>query len=134
MKAKTMSVFLFAVLMGGATQAHPIQPSSPSPMVTVKSNANNAFGMFMAHRKGKGVSLSWTVALPGEVAAYGIQRSYDGEFFDTIDEMPGGNSARFRFNDMDVFPGVIYYRVVAYNKDGSTTESPVESVRIVSRN
>ncbi|MCU0382175.1 MAG: hypothetical protein MUE58_13390 [Chitinophagaceae bacterium] len=133
MKAKTMSVFLFALLVGGTIQAHPVQPSSPSPLVTLKNRANNAFGMFMAHRQGKGVSLSWTVAMPSEVAYYGIQRSYDGEFFETIYDMPGNSSSRCRYSDKDVYPGVIHYRIVAFNNDGSIIESAVESVRIVSR-
>ena len=128
-----MSVFLFAVLFGGAVQASPGIPSSPSPVVSVKNRANNTFGTFMAHRQGRGVSLSWTVAFPADVAYYGVQRSYDGEFFETIYDCPGSSISRNRYNDNAVYPGVIYYKIVAFNNDGSIIESNTQSVRIVSR-
>jgi hypothetical protein len=131
MKAKTMSLVLFVMLIGSASSADPVQPSSA--IGTSKNRANNAFGMFMAHRQGKGISLNWTVAMPGEVAYYGIQRSYDGDYFDNIGEVMGGSSSRCKYNDSDVFPGVIYYRIIAFNQDGTIMESPVETVRIVSR-
>ena len=61
--------------------------------------------MFLVHRQGKDVAMMWTVANPGQVARYEILRSYDGEFFDIIKEMPGGNGSRCRHTDIDVYAG-----------------------------
>ena len=89
--------------------------------------------MFMVHRQGNGVTLMWTVAFPGQVAGYVIERSYDGEFFETISELSRNNNSRCRFTDNNVYPGYISYRVKAIMQDGSVEESGVETIRIVSR-
>ena len=89
--------------------------------------------MFLVHRQGKDVAMMWTVANPGQVARYEILRSYDGEFFDIIKEMPGGNGSRCRHTDIGVYAGYIHYKVRAIMHDESVEESEVETIRIVSR-
>ena len=132
MKAKTMCFILFVLILSGnsfANESH----LSPSPITTLKNHANNNFGMFMVHRQGNGVTLVWTVAFPGQVTGYVIERSYDGEFFESISELSGNNNSRCRFTDNNVYPGYISYRVKAIMQDGSVEESGVETIRIVSR-
>lgn len=130
MKAKSIAALL---IFSMATSAVPVFAASPEIKQETTRPAFNAFGHFQVHRQGKGVSLNWTVALPREVAYYSIQRSYDGEFFDVIDEIESTGSTRNRFLDTDVFPGIIHYRIIAFNQDGSIMESSVQTVRIVSR-
>jgi hypothetical protein len=132
MKAKTMSVFFFILIITGSSFAE-TSHFPPSALPTLKNHANNPFGMFMAHRQGKGITLVWSVAFPGQVAGYEIQRSYDGDFFETISDMPGSNNSRSKFTDSNVYPGYIHYKVRAIMNDGTVEESVVQTIRIVSR-
>ena len=132
MKSKTMSVFLFLLVASGSSFAKTSQPS-PIVFASKKNHASIQFGMFLIHRQGKDVAMMWTVANPGQVAQYEILRSYDGEFFDTIKEMPGSNGSRCRYTDCGVYAGYIHYKVRAIMQDGSSVESDVETIRIVSR-
>jgi hypothetical protein len=133
MKTKPMSALLCALIMGMTSQAAPVVgvPQSPRQHVVLQAQAD--FGAFMAHRQGKGVTLAWSMTAPADVAYYSIQRSYDGEFFEPVDEVMGSGSARSRYTDRNVYPGIIHYKVVAFCNDGTIVESPVEIVRIVSR-
>lgn len=132
MKATTMSVLFFVLIISGSSFAN-TSHVPPSVIASLKNHANNPFGMLMAHRQGKGITLVWSVAFPGQVAGYEIQRSYDGDFFETISDMPGSNNSRCRFTDSNVYPGYIHYKIRAIMYDGTIEESAVETVRIVSR-
>jgi hypothetical protein len=132
MKSKTMSVFLIFLFAIGSSFAKTSQPS-PIVFASIKNHANNQFGMFLIHRQGKDVAMMWTVANPGQVARYEILRSYDGEFFDTIKELPGSNGSRCRYTDCGVYAGYIHYKVRAIMQDESVVESDIETIRIVSR-
>lgn len=96
--------------------------------------SGNAFGYFRVHRQSTDVSLNWTVANPSAVTGFTVERSYDGYWFFEIDEV--GSSATepsYKYRDTGAFPGYLYYRIVARHADGSTENSPVEMIRIVSK-
>ena len=96
-------------------------------------SANGCFDHFRAHRQGKaGIQLTWAVATPG-VVGFSVERSYDGEFFDNIGSVSCNGAGMYRYKDSGVYPGRIYYRIVALKSDGSTETSLVEVVRIVQR-
>jgi hypothetical protein len=67
------------------------------------------------------------------VAEFAIERSYDGEFFDTIGTMNCGGTATHQYKDANVFPGTIWYRISAIKADDSVETSLVQSVRMVKR-
>lgn len=92
----------------------------------------NGFEHFRVHRQGNAVALSWAVGTP-DVVAFTIERSYDGEFFEPINQMSCSGSSVHKFNDEAVYPGVISYRIVALHSDGSVEHSAVKSLRIVQR-
>ena len=85
------------------------------------------------HQSKKNVVLNWGINTPAGVTCFNIERSYDGEFYDVISEVPCNNSVKFSWKDEGIFPGVIYYRVACNMNDGSTHYSPVESIRVVQR-
>jgi hypothetical protein len=95
---------------------------------TVMSKKTTGFDYFRAHRQANGVALSWSAA---DAVAYKIERSYDSEFFDEVATVAAGGAAALKFNDENVFPGTIFYRVGAVKADGSIEYSAIESVRIV---
>ncbi len=92
----------------------------------------NCFNFVRAHRQAKNVVINWSVNDPS-IVQFTIERSYDGEFFDPAGGHAFSGSGSYKFTDLNVFPGMIYYRIVALKADGTTECSPVETVRIVSR-
>ena len=105
-------------------------------LLTVNANASTqeSFGYFRAHRQGKaGVALTWGMSSASGAAYFTIERSYDGEFFDPIGNLPMNGSSRHNWKDNSIFPGYIHYRIVCVMVDGSEITSDVETVRIVQR-
>ncbi|MES2881564.1 MAG: hypothetical protein V4676_05400 [Bacteroidota bacterium] len=98
-----------------------------------KQLANGSFSYFRAHRQGKaGIGLTW--AITNQQASYFVvERSYDGDFFESACTINCTGVSVYKFHDTDVFPGVIHYRIVAVDKDGTTETSAVETIRIVQR-
>jgi hypothetical protein len=101
-----------------------------------EANVNKAFSCFnylRVHRQGKNdVAINWAVNSP-QISMFILERSYDGDFFDNVSTVAANGASVYRQQDKDIYPGVIYYRVVAVYNNGSTECSPVESIRIVQR-
>lgn len=92
------------------------------------------FTFFNAHRQGhSSTGLMWRTSSPGNVLSFLVERSYDGEFFDPIQNVPCNGNTRFAWKDDIVFPGYIYYRIAASLMDGTTVYSEVQVVRIVQK-
>ena len=131
MKSRLVSaIFLFVLVASTSNLSAGVFPITK--IVPVKK-INTSFGSFNAHRQGKGVTLTWTTAIPADIDAFEVERSVDGEFYDVVASSGCDNNTRFKWTDELVFPGYNYYRVAAYKKDGSVEYSAVEVVRIVSR-
>ena len=85
------------------------------------------------HQSKKNVVLNWGITTPAGVSNFRIERSYDGEFYDVINEPGCNNSTKFTWKDEGIFPGVIYYRIGCVMNDGSCHYSDVETIRVVQR-
>jgi hypothetical protein len=97
----------------------------------VKPASVKTVDSFRIHRQGKEIALIWSAS--GAADHFKVERSEDGEFFNTIDNV-GANGARsYKYNDGSYFPGMIYYRITCVNSDGSEECSAVQSIRIVQR-
>ena len=90
------------------------------------------FEMFHGHRQGNGAGLMWAMA-SSSCISFEIERSYDGEYFDTIGQVQATGLSRYRFVDNSIYPGYIHYRIKANDDDGSVEYSQIVVVRIVSR-
>jgi hypothetical protein len=96
-----------------------------------QQQSDNCFSSFRAHRQGKaGVTSAWTVS-SNDIVQFIVERSYDGEFFDSVDSVDFNGSSSYKYTDKEIYPGLIYYRIAAVKSDGTTEYSPVETVRIV---
>ncbi|HEY1020885.1 MAG TPA: hypothetical protein VGE06_01175 [Flavisolibacter sp.] len=85
-----------------------------------------------AHRQGKEIVLTWSAAGAG-VAAFHVERSYDGEYFDVIETVENTGARSYKIKD-DLAPGYIYYRICCTDANGDeVSKSTVEVVRIVQR-
>lgn len=131
---KTAMSILCAVVLTSTAIASPVpvnndQPVSISKQTLPVAKFANEFARFNGHRQQKGIMLNWIFTDPNNVVSFVVQRSYDGEYYETAGEVPANGKNQFK--DNDVFPGHIYYRIAALMFDGSTIYSNVEVVRIV---
>ena len=101
---------------------------------SVTANADHEFTYFRIHHQSKkNVVLNWGIATPAGVSSFKIERSYDGEFYDVINEPACNSSTKFSWKDEGIFPGVIYYRIGCVMNDGTCHYSAVETIRVVQR-
>ncbi|OFY37437.1 MAG: hypothetical protein A2W91_15100 [Bacteroidetes bacterium GWF2_38_335] len=92
---------------------------------------------FKAAYNGKSVDLSWSTLSEINNDYFTIERSLDSEDFSDIGTVrsiaPGGNSStilNYTFKDLDVKPGIYYYRLKQTDFNGDFAYSKVESVVI----
>lgn len=96
-----------------------------------QQSVNSCFSRFNVHRAGKAnIELTWTVSSP-DISQFLVERSYDGDFYENVTNLNFNGSSSYKSKDLNVFPGVIYYRVTAVKTDGTTECSPVETIRIM---
>lgn len=131
------ALFLFCIAMPALTGIRTI-PFAASQIAKLNSegaraSAGAVFGMFHAHRQARGIALLWSVSDPANVLDFEIEKSYDGEFFDPLDSAPCNNQSLMRYQDNNVFPGYIHYRIKAILVNGMIEYSDVQTVRIVQR-
>ena len=94
--------------------------------------SSDCFTHFRAHRQGRDISLTWG-ANPQGIMQFVVERSYDNDFFEPAGWVDNHGATNFRYKDVSVFAGTIYYRITALKSDGTTATSQVERVRIVQR-
>ena len=85
------------------------------------------------HQSKKNVVLNWGINTPAGVSCFNIERSYDGEFYDVINQVACNNSVKFSWKDEGIFPGTIFYRIACNMNDGTTHYSDIETIRVVQR-
>lgn len=116
--------FLAITTSAVATNVHPSY---------TQSTTNSCFSFFRAHRQMNGVGMMWAVNQQG-VTEFRIERSYDsGEFYEPVATVSANGAAQYRFTDREALPGFLSYRITAVMADGSTSESQIQTVRIVAR-
>ena len=131
---KTTSILLIALsLIVSESKAISGEPEVKSSLNSITKKVAGQFGRVNAHRQQQGVGLSWTMMSTNGVAGFIIERSYDGIYFEEIDQVNVEISGRQRYNDNAVYPGFVHYRIVAMMEDGSSEASETAVVRIVSR-
>ena len=130
-------LFVFAVAFiafTGFTFSGKNDVVSKKEPVSVKADNFHEFSYFRIHHQSKkNVVLNWGITTPAGVSSFRIERSYDGEFYDVINEPACNNSTKFTWKDEGIYPGVIYYRIGCNMSDGSCHYSDVESIRVVQR-
>ena len=105
-----------------------------SKATTVAAQPAHDFTYFRIHHQSKkNVVLNWGIDTPAGVSHYSIERSYDGDFYDPINQVPCNNVVKFSWKDEGIYPGIIYYRIACNMNDGTTHYSEVETIRVVQR-
>ena len=126
-----LSVVLTVILLSSSVVASPPYNSNSRTNAALSSiTTADIFGKVFAHRQQNGVSLNWTVINSQDVVSFVIERSWDGVYFDAIDEVAVAEGTN-RYRDNDIYPGYLYYRIIAVMNDGTEVSSSIEMVRIV---
>jgi hypothetical protein len=106
-------------------------------VICITVSAQQAFSQDITHlrlhRMGDNASVNWGTTNPGLVSYFLIERSYDGEIFETVAEVTPTTASNYRYRDVTVLPGMISYRITSFNADGSSSQSPVEILRLTRR-
>jgi len=98
------------------------------------ANVVHDFTYFRVHHQSKKNNvLNWGIDSPVGVTCFNVERSYDGEFYEVISQVPCNSSVRFSWKDEGIFPGVIFYRIACNMNDGTTHYSEIETIRVVQR-
>ena len=97
-----------------------------------QSAPSSCFNYFRLHRQAQGVAMTWATS-DNQIVQFVVEKSYDDYYYESAGAVNNNNNGSFKFVDNDVFPGFVYYRIMAIKADGSVECSPVESVRIVKR-
>lgn len=140
MKTTIFSVPTLLMLISTAFTSPSVAPPGPiKEKQQAAAEQTSGFTFLRTHRQGKGVTATWGMASYEGVVGFTVERSYD---FDPTDPyavwfnsplVPCSAGRSASFNDSEVLPGIIHYRVVAHIKNGSREVSEVSTVRIVSR-
>lgn len=126
-----LSIIAF-LFVNCVSNASPIKSNcSTANLVTSSLNDEVIFSKLNIHKKQNGVSVNWTTTGAENVTTFVIERSYDGSSFETIDRISASGGKSNSYQDDNVYPGYLYYRIIAVSSDGSTTYSPIDVVRIV---
>lgn len=114
--------------------------NSVNPTINVKAGyvQGPVFTSFSTHRQGKGIALTWSVESTAGVVNFTIQKTYEDvtdpyAVWEDVTSLPEDGSRSYKFTDDNVFPGFISYRITATLIDGTTAQSGISTVQIVSR-
>ena len=73
--------------------------------------------------------LNWQIEQSNELNYFVVQRSIDGQQFESIGQVAGSNEAlSYQFQDRTAPPYQAYYRIHAIDFDGSSNFSPIKAV------
>ena len=130
-------LFVFAVAFiafTGFTFSGKNEMVAGKAIASVAATTAHDFTYFRIHHQSKkNVVLNWGISTPAGVSGFNIERSYDGDFYEVINQVACNNSVRFSWKDEGIFPGVIYYRIACNMNDGTTHYSEIETIRVVQR-
>ena len=124
MKTVTLSALLLVVTI--SLSSFVLSNKATNETVTAAKGP----GMLRVHRQGPAISLTWSNS--ATALEYRVERG-DGEFFETIYTVENTGARSNSYKDTGFFPGVIYYRVVCINADGSEECSNTEIIKITQR-
>lgn len=137
MKTQFSTFAISALILSSTTFSAPAISPETKEVVKVKQAQNTDFAFFRTHRQGKGITATWGVTSSAGVVSFSVQKTYEDPY-DPYSEWTevssnGCNGSRsYKCTDLNVSPGFINYRVVAQLTDGSTIESALSTVHVVS--
>jgi hypothetical protein len=98
---------------------------------------NPEFEFFRTHRQAQGIMTTWGLTINQGVAGFIVQKTYEDpndpySNWENICAIPCGAGRSFKHHDLNVSPGFISYRVIAYLQSGGSMMSLTSTVHVVS--
>lgn len=95
------------------------------------------FSFFRTHRQGRGIMTTWGLTSNAGVTGFVVQKTYEDPadpyaYWEDIGAIPCGASRSFKRHDLNVSPGFISYRVIAYLLSGGPIVSAISTEHIIS--
>jgi len=132
------SAFAFSVMIiSAAAFSDPVILADTKGTAKVEQVLSTTFDFVRTHRQGKGISVAWGVTSSNGVVKFAVKKTYEDPsdpyaYWEEAATTSCNGSKSYKVKDENVFPGYINYRVVAEMADGSTVESAVKTVHVVS--
>jgi hypothetical protein len=132
-----LSVLAMAAMILGASWTTPVRSEKPKGIITTANTPAPNFAFFRTHRQGKnGITATWGLDQNAGVSGFIVQKTYEdpGDPYATWEDicsMACGNERSFKHEDMNVSPGFVSYRVIAYMLGGGSVMSMISTERIV---
>ena len=137
MKTQLSTFAISALILSSTTFSAPAIRPAAKGVVKVKEAQSTGFAFFRTHRQGKGITASWGVTSDAGVVGFSVKRTYEDpndEYseWEVVSSNGCNGSRSYKCTDLNVSPGFVNYKVVATLGDGSTIESGVSTVHVVS--
>ena len=137
MKTSILMIPAAVAILSMSSFAPGVEVPNPTNQLT-HSTQNSAFSFLRTHPNGKGITATWGMATASRCLEFSVQRTYEDPtdtyaYWEDLAIIPNNAKRSSSYNDKDVFPGIVSYRIVALFDDGSTETSEISSVRIRSR-
>ena len=128
---KTKSSFLAAIiilLLSAWTMPATTEKSVSTLSVTKEKKFPPEFAFFRTHRQGRGIMATWGLTNNQGIYGFAVQRTYEDpndpySVWENICAIPCGTGRSFKHHDLNVSPGFISYRVIAYFQLGGSLMS-----------
>jgi hypothetical protein len=132
-----LSTFAFALITLVAAAYTSPTGVKPAPETTISQPQAAGFAFFRTHRQGKGITASWGMTANSGVSGFTVKKTYEDPSdpyaeWQTVAAGQCDGSRSYKCTDANVSPGFVNYKVVAELSDGSTVESDISTVHIVS--
>lgn len=137
MKAQLSLVAVAALLLNAVWISPSIAPAASSGSSVEKASTPvSNFAFFRTHRQAQGIMTTWGLNSNAGVTGFLVQKTYEDPtepyaYWEDICAMPCGAGRSFKHHDLNVFPGFISYRVIAYLQVGSSIVSAISTEHIV---
>ena len=117
----------------------PIVSQQSTSLTTVKKECalNPNFSFFRTHRQARGIMTTWGLTSNAGVTGFVVQKTYEDPsdpyaYWEDISAMPCGAGRSFKHHDLNVSPGFINYRIIAYLQTGGSVVSAIATEHIIS--
>lgn len=132
-----LTTFLVATAWTSPGYQYEAISSMNRPSVVVEPPAGN-FSFFRTHRQGKGIAASWGLSSEAGVIGFSVEKTYEDPtdpyaIWESVEFIACNGSRSYKSLDPSVFPGNISYRVVAQKVDGTSVDSGISTIQIISR-
>ncbi len=137
MKTQFSTFAISALILSATTFSAPAISPETKEVVKVKQAQSTDFAFFRTHRQGKGITATWGVTSDAGVVSFTVKKTYEDPYdpyteWEEVSSSGCNGSRSYKCTDVNPSAGVANYKVVGQLSDGTTIESALSTVRIVS--